>query len=351
MHTIIHLISRLDPYGGTARKYYGWLKLSRYNHVFFLYEDSVQADEIVNAFWSSGGQIFKTKHRDLIHQVQEILMLTKQAERPVLMGHYFRGAILASIVGAIGKVPTVIPLHAPANLFSFPKRFVYGLMLRTAERVVYNSHFTARSFAYSGTNQVVYNGCSFDSIPVKSTFFPKDAISLLAVGGLVKFKQYNVLLEMLRFLPERYSLTIIGDGPERKHLEHLAASNDLSGRVCFKGYVLNAYTEFSNHDIFVHPSIGESFGIVIAEALFARVPVVVNDKCAPYEVVNGGEYGWIAESNDPRHWAQLVMSIVDNPQEAWMKASKGRTWAMEMFSDLTFSSSMDKIIEELSGHL
>jgi glycosyltransferase involved in cell wall biosynthesis len=262
------------------------------------------------------------------------------------MGHYFRGAALACIAGAIGRVPVIIPLHGSANLFPYPKRFIYKIILRTADKAIYNSEFTARSFNYLGNNEVIYNGLQFKLIPAKTEFSPGQRIKLLAIGGLMKIKQYHVLLGMLQFLPEQYSLTIIGDGQERAGLERLARTSSVSGRVLFKGYVENAYKEFADHDIFLHPAIDESFGIAVAESLFACVPVIVTDKCAPYEVVGGGEYGWIASSNSPESWADLVVKIVAKPEESWAKATKGREWAVRMFSDVAFSGKMDKIVEE-----
>jgi glycosyltransferase involved in cell wall biosynthesis len=345
--TVIHVISHLSPYGGTTGKYYGWLKHSRFRHVFVLHEANMQAEEVMHSFLCAGAQVVPIGSGGIISQSLEIKRLSTRYDKVVFMGHYFRGAVLASIVSLLRRESLIIPLHGSANLFPLSKRILYKMMLRLADKVIYNSQFTARSFHHLGNNQIIYNGYFFDPVPKKPTFAPKDSVRLLAIGGLIKVKQYDLIIRMMKFLPMRFSLTIVGDGPERGPLEKLVEGDGLSERVRFYGYVKDAYRELKNHDIFLHPAVDESFGIVVAEALFSCTPAIVTDRCATYEVVNGEKYGWIADSADPESWAKAVLNIVNNPEQAWAKAEEGRQWAIQMFSADKFSKAMDAVVEEV----
>lgn len=350
MNAIIHVISHLSPYGGTTAKYYGWVKYSQFDHVFLLHEASAQARETIGSFLASGARIIEIPSRGLVPQVLDIKRLLKAYPHAVIVGHYFRGALLAFLVSLLIGKPLVIPLHGSANLFTFSKRTLYRVMMRLAHGVVYNSHFTAESFDCMAKHEIIYNGYDFQSIPRKESFVPKEDIALLAIGGLIAVKQYDLLIKMMKLLPSWFTLTIIGDGPERGRLEHLVQAMGLSDRVRLTGYVMKARDEIRNYDVFLHPAIDESFGIVVAEALFACVPVIVTDRCATYEVIGNGKYGWVADASDPESWAKTVEEIIAQPSQTWTKVRDGREWAVRMFSAELFAKRMDSFVGKLLDH-
>lgn len=350
MPTVVHIISQLTPYGGTANKYLAWLRHSKFKHVFILHEQAKQDNvEMQAQFISSGADVTCIGKSKLLVQAVDIWKIIKQYNQPIVLGHYFRGAVLALIVSKYGKMPLIVPLHGSANFFSSFKLKTYRAILHLARKVIYNSHFTAASFQCIGNHEIIYNGCSFEDIVPSKDFSPNIKIKLLGIGGLIKAKQYDLLLNMMKYLPEEFSLTIMGDGPERTNLENLIVKGKLAGRVFLKGYVRNAAEEFRKYDIFLHPSIDESFGLVVAEALFSMVPVVVTDRCATYEVIGSGKYGWISDADSPKSWAETVMRIATDPEATRIKVHEGREWAIRMFSDKEFSRQMDGLISDTSA--
>ena len=69
---------------------------------------------------------------------------------------------------------------------------------------------------------------------------------------------------------------------------------------------------FSNIDMLVVPSAGaeESFGLVVAEAMSARIPVVISDAAPLMEVVGGnGSYPYIVPVNQPQALAQAIEKL------------------------------------------
>jgi L-malate glycosyltransferase len=86
-----------------------------------------------------------------------------------------------------------------------------------------------------------------------------------------------------------WTLTIAGDGPERPAIERFVADNRaLDGRVELTGPFtrLRLAELLASADVFVYPSRHETFGIVLAEALSAGLPVVAPDRTAPPEYVD-----------------------------------------------------------------
>jgi len=68
---------------------------------------------------------------------------------------------------------------------------------------------------------------------------------------------------------------IIGDGPERDSLEHLAKELGLEDRITFMGFVEDVYSFMKSSGIFVFPSRREGFGLVVIEANACGLPVIV----------------------------------------------------------------------------
>lgn len=105
---------------------------------------------------------------------------------------------------------------------------------------------------------------------------------ILYIGRLEKRKGVKYLLKAFAQLHEEdpsISLVIAGDGPDRSKLEEYAKEQSLES-VDFRGYVDEAdkLALLGEADVFCSPALyGESFGIVLLEAMAAGVPVIAGD--------------------------------------------------------------------------
>lgn len=97
-----------------------------------------------------------------------------------------------------------------------------------------------------------------------------------------------------------FSIDFVGDGASREFLQHMVESFHMEEHVHFLGtkdqkYI---YENLCNYDLFVQPSIYEGFGLTVAEAMAARVPVLVSSGQGPEEVIDGGKYGYVFHNAD-----------------------------------------------------
>lgn len=88
---------------------------------------------------------------------------------------------------------------------------------------------------------------------------------------------------------------IVGDGSDLD--KNIALSENLGTQdvVEFIGKLENPYTVWKNADIFVLPTKGESFGLVVIESLLLKIPAVVCDYPALGEIFEDDRYGFVAE--------------------------------------------------------
>jgi glycosyltransferase involved in cell wall biosynthesis len=100
-------------------------------------------------------------------------------------------------------------------------------------------------------------------------------IHLVAAGRLAPEKGYDLLIQALALCADpRLRLTILGEGPLRASLEHLARQYDVEGQVSFVGFQKNPYQFFARAHAFVLSSRFEGFPNVVLEALACGVPVI-----------------------------------------------------------------------------
>ncbi len=110
---------------------------------------------------------------------------------------------------------------------------------------------------------------------------------ILCVARLGQEKNIELLLAALARLTTPARLIVLGSGPRLSALQALGAELNLSDRVDFVGHCDRATTAryYRSCDVFAFPSLSETQGLVLAEALYAELPVVAIDTPQGREVV------------------------------------------------------------------
>ncbi len=224
----------------------------------------------------------------------------------------------------------------PYNFLSKYGNRVLGFMLRSSLRL-FDAHLAvskpAQSFAkesFGIQTTVLPNAVDILSFsnnqlsPNKSTI-----VHLLFLGRLVERKgcrQLLLAIERLRDMGiENFSLSICGDGPQRQSLEHYVNSNNLEGFVSFKGFIdeVDKPRTLAGADIAVFPSIsGESFGIVLIEAMAAGAGVVIGGSNPGYASVLENEKTIFDPLNIEELTSLLVKLITDEGLRAQLHSQQ-----------------------------
>lgn len=122
----------------------------------------------------------------------------------------------------------------------------------------------------------------------QENFLSKNKIIIGAMGRFDKAKGFDMLLKTLKKLDEKFILKIAGSGKEETNLKALAQELGLENRVEFCGWIKDKKSFFTNIDIFCMPSTdaqGETFGLVLLEAIKYRKAVVSTNCDGPKEVI------------------------------------------------------------------
>ena len=136
-----------------------------------------------------------------------------------------------------------------------------------------------------------------------------DEVILSTVSYLRPFKNPQVLVEACKELRERripVRLLVAGDGEMLPDLKALAKRVGVEDRVHWLGNVSDPRTLLQATDIFVLASVGEAFGLVLAEAMACGVPVVGSRSGSLSEVVEEEYTGLLARPRDAVAFADAI---------------------------------------------
>jgi phosphatidylinositol alpha-mannosyltransferase len=132
----------------------------------------------------------------------------------------------------------------------------------------------------------------------------------------------------------RFRLIIVGDGSLRRRIERMARG-ELTGRVHFEGRVSNERLPryYASADLFCSPARGgESFGIVLLEAMACGVPVVATDLPGYRTVLTPGREGLVVPPRDPAALATALRVLLADPARRaamgarGMETARGYAW-------------------------
>ncbi len=127
------------------------------------------------------------------------------------------------------------------------------------------------------------------------------------VGRLSPEKNVRMLAELERELRElglrEFRFLIVGEGSERSWLRGNLAHAELPGIL--RGEPLARV--YASMDAFVFPSVTDTFGNVVLEAMASGVPAIVSDAGGPRFLVEAGRTGFVAST--PREFAAGVMKL------------------------------------------
>jgi len=162
--------------------------------------------------------------------------------------------------------------------------------------------------------------------------------NIVFVGRLEKRKGVNYLIEAYEIIKKKAPdtrLVIAGPGDLlRKQYEQTVADKGLTD-VQFIGFVPSAElpSYYRSADVFCAPALyGESFGIVLLEAMASGVPVVASDIEGYNSVLTHGKEGLLVPPRDPAAIAEAVLKLLDDKQlscrfaKAGVATARGYTW-------------------------
>lgn len=262
----------------------------------------------------------------------------RQEKPDILHAHY---ATSFGLVAALtGFHPFILSVWG-SDVYSFPylsvlNRKTVDFSMRMADKLLSTSHVMVEQCKNFTDKDIAVTPFGVDLEMFRKSdikIFP-DTDKCFTVGNVKTLSQIygiDVLIRAFKIFSDRNSdkdtrLVIVGDGPNRKEYESLAAELAIAHKVTFAGKVPNNelpawYNSFS---VSVSLSDSESFGVVAVEAMACGCPVVTSDADGFTEVVEDGVTGFIVPKRNPEAAADAMQKVLDNPELGKELGANGR---------------------------
>lgn len=132
----------------------------------------------------------------------------------------------------------------------------------------------------------------------------------------VKQKGQDILLKALARVKEHndnFVMHLVGEGPDEKMLKRMVNMYELTDYVIFEGLKNRdwIYTNLCEFDLFIQPSRYEGFGLTVAEACAAKIPVLVSNNDGPMEIIDRGKLGMTFINEDDNDLACKIQSFLN----------------------------------------
>lgn len=223
------------------------------------------------------------------------LYINKYGFPDLLHAHFTDAGYLAACLKQKYGVPFVLTEHSSGinrdELDCWTKR-IANIAYNSADRIIAVSPALQNRIKQHFSISSIY----IPNMVNPDVFFYKEqstqnVFSFIAVGGLLKSKRLDFLIDCFikEFqLDEPVTLQIIGSGPEEKILHNAISTANRESQMFLLGEMPNydVADYLRNSGCFVLPSLGETFGVVYAEAIMCGCPVIATRCGGPESIVN-----------------------------------------------------------------
>lgn len=270
----------------------------------------------------------------------------------IVHAHTYKAGVLASVAGRLAGVPAVlftphghifsrgasIP-GVPAGLKLESLRWITKAAQGCADRITALSEpdlqqQLALGLSAASKYVIVRNGIDCERFRGPRPRLVEGSPVIGAVGRFSEEKGHRYLLEAMtqlrRSLPGA-RLVLVGYGALEADLRSRAAALGVEGLVTFAGERDSAEM-MGSFDLFVQPSLYESQGLAILEAMAAGVPVVASDVGGVGDAVRDGQNGLLVPPADPPALAAAIVRLAGDRELSNRLAARAGRDVRERFS-------------------
>ncbi|MCB0663738.1 MAG: N-acetyl-alpha-D-glucosaminyl L-malate synthase BshA [Saprospiraceae bacterium] len=224
-------------------------------------------------------------------------------------------------------VPTITTLHGTditlvGNNQAFAPVVEFGINKSDGVTAVSQSlkDQTNEYFNIENDIKVIYNFVDFNRFKKSNKDHFKKAIApngekiLMHTSNFRKVKRVDDVMRVFQKVQEKIpsKLLLIGDGPERQHLEDLCRKMGLCDDVRFLGKQDAIEELLAIGDLFLMPSESESFGLAALEAMACEMPVISSNAGGLPEVNEHGKTGFLSPIGEVDDMAHHAITLLEN---------------------------------------
>ena len=327
--TILFSVNSLSAKGGGAEKILSIIsnELSKYNNykislitfdkpnqkLFYDISSKIEIYKLGNY------EIFSNKFLKNINRILILAIWLIKIKPQLSFGFMHSNYINLGIASIISKTKIIACEHIVPQHYE-NRKWEYNLIIFTSrifKKITVVSNQAKRLFPNNlQKKMVVINNVVEPIQEYRINKLKKEKI-ILSIGRIEEQKNYLTLIYAFNLFQKKYKkwkLKIIGDGTQKKNLIDAINYFKLKDKVIILNYTKDLYKHYKSSSLYVCPSIYESFGLTVAEAISCKIPVVGFKDCPGVNKLINSQNGILVEGhyNDYQSLGKEMINLVEN---------------------------------------
>lgn len=291
-----------------------------------------------------------------------VLKIIRRYRPDIIHGAVFEGVTMACVCGFLGRVPVVIAEETsdPENR-SKKADWLLRTLCRAADNVVAISpgteqYLRQRAKIAPAKIRLIDNGVDLPrevsqaevaelkrQLGITETDFVVGSVGRLRNDH----KRFTDIIRAVAQLNDpRVKVLLVGDGRDRDLIESCAREQRMSDQLIITGYQQDTSLYYGAMDVFCLASSREGFGLVAAEAMLTRLPVVATSVGGLKYVVRDEETGFLVPPLHPEIIAQKLAWLIRDRALCKALGEKGYERALHKYTAEVYVGKVDTMYRE-----
>jgi glycosyltransferase involved in cell wall biosynthesis len=274
-----------------------------------------------------------SKHKNNVVFFREFFKYLKYKDIDLLMTYNW-GSTDAIWLGRLSGVKNIIHSEHGFNIdeatyTSLKRRMIRFLVYHMASRVIvvsreltdmmkkmYFLNESRISFIPNGIDTSYYSQDIMQRAQTRQELDLRDSDFVIGFSGrLDPIKNFNLMLDIFTKCinnNQNFKLLIVGDGPERKHIESLCLQRNICKHVRLVGQKQHVIPYLRAMDVFLLTSLREQMPLTVLEAMSVGLPVISTNVGEISRMIDSGTDGFIRDADDePENFADALLVLTD----------------------------------------
>lgn len=301
-------------------------------------------------------------------KVQKIIETYKP---DIIHGAVFEGVTMAAINGWKKNVPVIIieETSDPKNR-SWKGNLLMKIFSKLAHRVIGVSQGVTEEYLKGKLNVLptkvvlINNGVALPRIveeielqkAKKSLGINEHDFIIGSTGRMLmdSHKRFSDLIQSFAKFAlgkNNVKLLLVGDGPEKANYESLVKELNIKEKVIFTGYQSDVTLYYKIMNVFSLVSAREAFGLVLAEAMLNKLPVVATKVGGMKYIVDDGKTGFLVNPYEIDEIADKFEKLYNDKEICQFFGDNGLQKALSEYTEESYTKRIEKLYLDLKKEI
>lgn len=300
-------------------------------------------------------------------QHKKVQKIIEDFQPDIIHGAVFEGVTLAVINGFLKRVPIIIMEETsdPQNR-SWKGNLLIKLFTCVSHAVIGVSESVAEEYLKQKLKisekkvKLINNGVALpaevlnDDVEKTKAIFQinENDFVIGSVGRMLQDgnKRFSDLIKAFAKFAESkkdVKLLLLGDGPEKIEYEKLVLKQNIKDKVVFVGYQSNVTLFYKIMNVFSLVSANEAFGLVLAEAMLNKLPVIATRVGGMKYIVEDNNTGFLVEKYNIKEIAEKMEILYQNKSLRKQMGGNGYKKALLEYTEKAYVEKIESLYMEL----